>query len=176
MQRPNRRTLLKAGWSITSMAGLPSVAAAVEVLTSPYNRPKPKITEIRTAEVRVHGYQVHIRVYTDQGIVSQGETTDASAGNVPLIRSFARMLIGRTAQYRRRLRTDPHGGCLRRRAGRPVRDSAPGSTGLSFSASRYCVIAFVRSPCCPSSPAMIMCISAESGATIIMLSRLWYII
>jgi galactonate dehydratase len=94
MQKLNRRTLLKTGWSITSMAGLPSVAADVEVLTSPYNRPKLKITEIRTAEVRVHGYQVHVRVYTDQGIVGQGETTDASAGNVPLIRSFARMLIG----------------------------------------------------------------------------------
>jgi enterochelin esterase-like enzyme len=44
--------------------------------------------------VRVHGYQVHIRVHTDQGIVGQGESTDAAAGNVPLIRSFARMLIG----------------------------------------------------------------------------------
>jgi galactonate dehydratase len=42
----------------------------------------------------VHGYQVHIRIYTDQGIIGQGETTDASEGNVPLIRSFARMLVG----------------------------------------------------------------------------------
>ena len=74
--------------------GLPSISQAAQSASSPYRRPKLKITEIRTAEVRVHGYQVHIRVYTDQGIIGQGETTDASEGNVPLIRSFARMLVG----------------------------------------------------------------------------------
>jgi len=42
----------------------------------------------------VHGYQVHVRVYTDQGIVGQGETTDAAEGNVPLIHSFGRQLMG----------------------------------------------------------------------------------
>ncbi len=76
------------------MAALPSLAAAVQQASSPYRRPKLKITEVRTAEVRVHGYQVHVRVYTDQGIIGQGETTDASQGNVPLIQSFGRMLVG----------------------------------------------------------------------------------
>jgi galactonate dehydratase len=66
----------------------------VQTASTPYNRPKLKITEIRTAEVRVHGYQVHVRVYTDQGVVGQGETTDAAMGNVPLMRSFARLLVG----------------------------------------------------------------------------------
>src|SRR5512143_3499955 len=95
MQRPNRRGFLKGGLlPIAGMAGLPSNSAAVQDATTPYNRPKLKITEIRTAEVRVHGYQVHVRVYTDQGIVGQGESTDASMGNVPLIRSFSRLLIG----------------------------------------------------------------------------------
>jgi galactonate dehydratase len=95
MQHPNRRTLLKGGLlSIAGTAGLPSLSAAIEDVTTPYNRPKLKITEIRTAEVRVHGYQVHVRVHTDQGIVGQGETTDASVGNVPLIRYFSRLLIG----------------------------------------------------------------------------------
>jgi galactonate dehydratase len=95
MQQPNRRTLLKGGLlSLAGMAGLPSLSAAVEEVTTPHNRPKLKITDIRTAEVRVHGYQVHVRIYTDGGIVGQGESTDASAGNVPLIRSFSRMLIG----------------------------------------------------------------------------------
>lgn len=95
MQQTNRRTLLKGGFlSLAGLAGLPSLSAAVEATTTPQNRPKLKITEIRTAEVRVHGYQVHIRVYTDGGIIGQGESTDASAGNVPLIQSFARMLIG----------------------------------------------------------------------------------
>jgi galactonate dehydratase len=95
MQLQNRRSLLKGGLlSIAGMAGLPSLARAVEDATTPYNRPKLKITDIRTAEVRVHGYQVHVRVYTDQGVVGQGESTDASMGNVPLINSFSRMLIG----------------------------------------------------------------------------------
>ena len=92
MQQLNRRTLLKGG--LLPVAGLPPLSAAVEQATTPYNRPKLKITDVRTAEVRVHGYQVHIRVYTDQGIIGQGESTDAAAGDVPLIRSFARMLIG----------------------------------------------------------------------------------
>lgn len=73
---------------------LPSLSAAVQSASSPYRRPKLKITEVRTAEVRVHGYQVHVRIYTDQGIVGQGESTDAAQGNVPLIRSFSRMLVG----------------------------------------------------------------------------------
>jgi galactonate dehydratase len=95
MQRTRRRTLLKGGLlSIAGMAGLPSLRAAVEQATSEYRRPKLRITDVRTAEVRVHGYQVHVRVYTDQGIVGQGESTDAAIGNVPIIRSFARMLIG----------------------------------------------------------------------------------
>jgi galactonate dehydratase len=79
---------------LAGMMGLPSIAAAAQAAASVYRRPKLKITEIRTAEVRVHVYQVHLRIYTDQGIIGQGETTDASEGNVPLIRSFARLLVG----------------------------------------------------------------------------------
>src|ERR1041385_3639702 len=95
MRHTDRRTLLKTGlMSLAGVAGLPSLSAAVQQASTTYNRPKLKITDIRTAEVRVHGYQVHVRVHTDQGIVGQGETTDASAGNVPLIRSFSRILVG----------------------------------------------------------------------------------
>ncbi len=91
----SRRTLLRGGLlTVAGGAGLPSLRAAVEAASTPYNRPKLKITEIRTAEVRVHGYQVHVRVYTDQGIIGQGESTDAAQGSVPLIQSFARLLIG----------------------------------------------------------------------------------
>src|SRR5579864_6831590 len=87
----NRRSLLMGS---LGMLGLPSLSYAVQAASTPYRRPKLKITEVRTAEVRVHGYQVHVRVYTDQGIIGQGESTDAAQGNVPLIQSFARMLIG----------------------------------------------------------------------------------
>ena len=95
MQQTNRRTLLKGGLlSIAGAAGLPSLRAAAEQAASEYRRPKLRITDVRTAEVRVHGYQVHVRVYTDQGVIGQGESTDAASGNVPIIRSFARMLVG----------------------------------------------------------------------------------
>ena len=79
---------------LSGMLGLPSLSQAVQEASTPYRRPKLKITEIRTAEVRVLVYQVHVRIYTDQGIVGQGESTDAAQGNVPLIKSFGRMLIG----------------------------------------------------------------------------------
>src|SRR5579863_2655157 len=91
MPQLNRRSLLK---TLPGILALPSLSQAVQDSSTPYRRPKLKITEIRTAEVRVHGYQVHVRVYTDQGIVGQGESTDAAQGNVPLIRSFARLLVG----------------------------------------------------------------------------------
>jgi hypothetical protein len=86
----SRRSMLRF-----SLASLPSLSAAVEAASTPYRRPKLKITDIRTAEVRVHGYQVHVRVYTDQGIIGQGEATDAIQGGVPLIQSFRRILLGK---------------------------------------------------------------------------------
>ena len=90
-----RRFLLKSSaMPLAAMLGLPSLTEAAQSALSPYRRPKLKITEIRTAEVRVHGYQVHVRIYTDQGVTGQGESTDAAQGNVPLIRSFGRLLIG----------------------------------------------------------------------------------
>jgi galactonate dehydratase len=95
MRNLNRRSWLKNSLiPLSGMMALPSLSRAVQEASTPYRRPKLKITEIRTAEVRVHGYQVHVRVYTDQGIVGQGESTDAAQGNVPLIRSFARLLAG----------------------------------------------------------------------------------
>src|ERR1035438_10181730 len=94
MQKTNRRTLLKnALLPMAGLAGLPSLSAAVQAASTPFNRPKLKITEIRTAEVRVHGYQVHVRVHTDQGIVGQGESTDAAVGGVPLMRSVRGIFV-----------------------------------------------------------------------------------
>jgi galactonate dehydratase len=53
-----------------------------------------KITDIRTAEIMAHGYQVHVRVYTDQGIFGHGECTDSASGVIPIIRSLRRFLVG----------------------------------------------------------------------------------
>ncbi|MBI5280172.1 MAG: mandelate racemase/muconate lactonizing enzyme family protein, partial [Candidatus Solibacter usitatus] len=73
---------------------LPALSAAVQAQSSPYSRPKLKITDVRTAQVRGHGYQLHVRVYTDQGIYGHGEATDSVAGGVPLVRGFRNMLVG----------------------------------------------------------------------------------
>ncbi len=95
MRKRNRREFLSAsGLGLAGLFGSRSLSAAVQAATSPYRRPKLKITDVRTAEVRVHGGQVHVRVYTDQGIFGQGEATDAATGAVPLIRSFKPFLIG----------------------------------------------------------------------------------
>ena len=95
MGKRSRREFLSAGGlGLAGLLGSRSLSAAVQAAASPFRRPKLKITDIRTAEVWVHGYQVHVRVYTDQGIFGQGETTDAATGAVPLIRSFKRFLIG----------------------------------------------------------------------------------
>lgn len=80
---------------VASTFSLPALAAAIETNSTPFQRPKLKITDVRTAVVQVHGPQTHIRVYTDQGIYGQGESTDAAVGTVSLIHSWRRQLIGR---------------------------------------------------------------------------------
>jgi len=90
MSRYTRRALL-AG---TGLLGLPALSAALQTAASPYRRPKLKITDVRTAEIRGHGYQLHVRVYTDQGIYGHGEGTDAVLGGVALVQGFRRFLIG----------------------------------------------------------------------------------
>jgi len=79
---------------IAGAFALPSLAGAVQETSTPYQRPKLKITDVRTAQVRVHGLQTHIRIYTDQGLFGHGESTDAAAGTVSLVNQFRRLLVG----------------------------------------------------------------------------------
>lgn len=83
-----RRSLLASSFA------LPSLARAIQETASPYRRPKLKITDVRTAQVMGHGLQLHVRIYTDQGIVGHGEATDAVQGGAPLVRMFRRFLMG----------------------------------------------------------------------------------
>jgi hypothetical protein len=63
----SRRKMLKnAALPIAGTFALPSLAAAVQEVSTSYQRPKLKITDVRTAQVRVHGLQTHVRIYTDQ--------------------------------------------------------------------------------------------------------------
>jgi galactonate dehydratase len=79
---------------IAGAFALPSLAAAVEASSTPYQRPRLKITDVRTARVRVHGIQTHIRIYTDQGLYGHGEATDAAVGTDALVGQFRRFLVG----------------------------------------------------------------------------------
>jgi len=94
MRQTTRRSLLR---SAAGALSLPGLAAAVQTASSPYRRPKLKITDVRTAMISGHGLQLHVRVYTDQGLVGQGEATDAASGGVPLVAGFRRMLVGQDA-------------------------------------------------------------------------------
>ncbi len=91
----HRRSFVRtAGGALTGALSLRGLSAAVQTASSPYRRPKLKITDVRTAQIRAHGLQLHVRIYTDQGLVGHGEATDAVAGGAPLVAGFRRMLIG----------------------------------------------------------------------------------
>jgi galactonate dehydratase len=95
MSQVSRRDLFRG--ALGSAAGLlafPSLSEAVQAASSPYRRPKLTISDVRTAEVMAHGYQLHVRVYTDQGLYGHGEGTDAVQGGVPLVAMFRRFLVG----------------------------------------------------------------------------------
>lgn len=86
---PTRRSFLAA-----APFALPALSSAIQAQAPPSRRPKLKITDIRTAQVRGHGYQLHVRVYTDQGLYGHGEATDSVLGGVPLVGSFRRQMVG----------------------------------------------------------------------------------
>jgi galactonate dehydratase len=74
---------------------LKSLSAAIQNASTPYNRPKLKITGVRTAMIMGHALQMHVRIYTDQGLIGQGEATDAAEGGPAIVNGFRRQLIGR---------------------------------------------------------------------------------
>src|SRR5437660_1211954 len=99
MAQFSRRSMLK-GTALHALGSLslfsfPALSKAVEEYSTPYQRPKLKITDVRTAQVMVHGPQTHVRIYTDQGIYGQGEATDAAVGAASLLHGWRRMLVGR---------------------------------------------------------------------------------
>jgi galactonate dehydratase len=77
-----------------SLLRLPALSAALQQSSSPYRRPKLKITDIKTAFILGHGPQLHVRIYTDQGLFGQGEATDAALGGAAIIAGWRRFLTG----------------------------------------------------------------------------------
>src|ERR1700682_2824594 len=97
MNRYTRRSMLKGAAAALPTAGifaLPSLARAIQDNSTPQQRPKVKITDIRTAQVLVHGPQTDVRVYTDSGLYGQGEAAEAAVGTASLLHVFRHMLIG----------------------------------------------------------------------------------
>jgi galactonate dehydratase len=88
MQSNDRRQFLGR------LLGLPALSLGIQRVSSAYARPKLKITDVRTAQVRGHGLQLHVRIYTDQGIYGHGEGTDAVQGGAPLVRMWRQALVG----------------------------------------------------------------------------------
>jgi hypothetical protein len=60
----SRRSFLTGLGALGGVWSLPGLARAVQETSSPYRRPKLKITDVRTAQVLAHGPQVHVRIYT----------------------------------------------------------------------------------------------------------------
>jgi len=89
-----RRRFVSRAPLLAGALSLPRLAAAVQAASSPYRRPRLKITDVRTALIRAHGLQLHVRVYTDQGLIGQGEATDAAAGGVSLLAGMRPRLLG----------------------------------------------------------------------------------
>jgi galactonate dehydratase len=78
------------GGGLAGLLTLDGLSAAVQNSTAPSRRPKLKITDVRTAYARA----LHVRIYTDQGIVGHGEGVDAVSGAAAIIAGFRNALIG----------------------------------------------------------------------------------
>ncbi|HET8626349.1 MAG TPA: mandelate racemase/muconate lactonizing enzyme family protein [Thermomicrobiales bacterium] len=53
-----------------------------------------KITNIRTAEVKGHGYSTYVRVYTDEGLVGNGECIHGTDGCPQVVQMLKPLLVG----------------------------------------------------------------------------------
>jgi galactonate dehydratase len=87
----NRRSFCQcAGGGLAGLLSLEGLSAAIQSSTAPSRRPRLKITDIRTAFVR----GLHVRIYSDQGLVGEGEGVDAVSGGASIIAGFRYALIG----------------------------------------------------------------------------------
>lgn len=53
-----------------------------------------KITDIRTAQVRGHGYSTYVRVYTDEGVYGNGECIHGTDGCARIVHGMKSLLVG----------------------------------------------------------------------------------
>ncbi len=53
-----------------------------------------KITDVRTAEVKGHGYSTYVRIYTDEGVIGNGECIHGGEGCPTMVHAFKQYIIG----------------------------------------------------------------------------------
>jgi galactonate dehydratase len=86
-----RRSFLQtAGAGLAGFFSLRGLSAAVQATSSPFQRPRLKITDVKTAYLQ----GLHVRIYTDQGIFGNGEAVDAVSGGASIVQGFRGALIG----------------------------------------------------------------------------------
>ena len=90
MNPNNRRSFLRsAGAAVTGMLGLQKLSLALQESASPYQRPKLRITDIKTTYLQ----NFHVRIYTDQGLTGDGEAVDAISGAGAIVAGFRFLLM-----------------------------------------------------------------------------------
>jgi galactonate dehydratase len=55
---------------------------------------KLKVTDIRTAEIKGHGYSTYVRIFTDEGLIGYGECIHGGAGCPAMVHALKRFIIG----------------------------------------------------------------------------------
>jgi galactonate dehydratase len=86
-----RRSFLESACGgVAGLFSLQGLAAAVQSTTTPGQRPRLKITDIKTAFTQ----GMHVRIYTDQGIFGNGEAVDAVSGAAQIVEGFRFQLMG----------------------------------------------------------------------------------
>ena len=88
----NRRSFFRAGAGAAGAFGMQNLSAAVQDNSTPYQRPKLRITDVKSANIL--GF--HVRIYTDQGLYGDGEGVDAVSGGPSIIQGFRGALIGQS--------------------------------------------------------------------------------
>jgi len=92
MSTLDRRSFFRTGAGIAGAFGIESLFGAVQENSTPYQRPKLKITDVQSANLM--GF--HVRIYTDQGIYGDGEAVDAVSGGPAILQGFRSALVGQS--------------------------------------------------------------------------------
>src|SRR5437879_565940 len=91
--RSRRRPWTRSGSSLA--ARLPDPARSVALAALARRKPSAmKVTDIRTAEVRGHGFSTYVRIYTDEGLVGNGECIHGGDGCPRAVHGLKPLLVG----------------------------------------------------------------------------------